>query len=755
MKQSKIIVSYGLAAILTFSCVIPAAAKPDIPPYDETLYVTLDHYGEIRESSIVKGYQLNGSSEITDYGAYDKITNMTDYTEPQIHEDGSITFQTDSRDGRFYFEGQTSVTKQQLPWDIRVGYRLNGVDKKAEELAGASGLVEINIDLIPNTLALDYYKNNMVLSAATAVDMDKNLSLEAEGAQVQSMGSLNAVAFFALPGEEQHYTIKIGTEDFTFTGIVFMMVPLKVGQMDKINDLRDAKETIEDSADAVNNSLDVILNTLNGMQAGIRGTADGLKGLDQTRQIIAGTKGRVYEDADAALASLNDLSAGLKPFTSHTKEAQNALNQINSNLNGMVATLDDLSPQLGDLRDNIRSLRDDMDSLKSLLNSQQAASASKQLEKLLQDIYQDLSHMKEAQGSLNVGLEQLAAIYKQLNTNTRNLKSYSSFITEDIDEDEINKLANALDEEGIDNAEDLANYLNKYYNGEYGPAEIDELISFLSDSVGVTGNTGNLASPSSALPPNVQAALGKILYGTAGTVGNSGLTDDAINLIRQTEAFLTLLNSQKSILNGSVESLRDLGTTAGKICTTADDLISSVDELNNTVNRYHGEAISTLQDAGVLAQTAAKSVDSLYVFFTSLENQLKTAGNSLNSGTQKTLNGLTDVLEQAYSGLAQTGTVQDAKDTIRQLVEDKWDEYTGEYSTILNADPQSSPVSFTSEKNPSPKTIQIILRTGEITVDEDDTAIDVDEDFHADGSILHRIANIFRAIWNAITSIFE
>ncbi|MFR2488682.1 MAG: hypothetical protein ACLTAC_36090, partial [Hungatella sp.] len=72
------------------------------------------------------------------------------------------------------------------PWNIQVSYRLNGLEKKAEELYGAAGLVEVNVDLIPNKQVSDYYRNNMVLMAGTVVDMDKNLSREAEGALVQS-----------------------------------------------------------------------------------------------------------------------------------------------------------------------------------------------------------------------------------------------------------------------------------------------------------------------------------------------------------------------------------------------------------------------------------------------------------------------------------------------------------------------------------------------------------------------------------------
>lgn len=54
MKKYNRILSMGLAVIVSLESVLPALAAPDVPQYDETLYVTLDPYGDIKESSIVK-----------------------------------------------------------------------------------------------------------------------------------------------------------------------------------------------------------------------------------------------------------------------------------------------------------------------------------------------------------------------------------------------------------------------------------------------------------------------------------------------------------------------------------------------------------------------------------------------------------------------------------------------------------------------------------------------------------------------------
>ena len=64
-------------------------------------------------------------------------------------------------------------------------------------------------------------------------------------------------------------------------------------------------------------------------------------------------------------------------------------------------------------------------------------------------------------------------------------------------------------------------------------------------------------------------------------------------------------------------------------------------------------------------------------------------------------------------------------------------------------------VSLTSDKNPSPRTVQIILRTSEIREKDKSNAAEVDESYHPEGNVFHRIASIFTRIWKMITSLFQ
>lgn len=745
MKKYNRILSMGLAVIVSLESVLPAMASPDVPQYDETLYVTMDPYGGIKESSVVKNYQMNGNSMVVDYGVYDKVMNLTDHSEPVIGEDGSITFSPEETGNRFYFEGRTQTEKSQLPWDIKVSYRLNGVEKKAEELAGEKGLIEVNVDLVPNQGVSDYYRNNMALMASTVVDMDKNLSLEAEGAQVQSVGNLNMVVFFQLPGEEGHYSIRIGTDDFKFSGLIFTMVPLTVSQLDKIEDLRDAKETMEDSADAISDSLDVVLDTMGNMQKGIADTADGLRGLDRTRQIFADSKGKVYENADEALAALDNLSQTMRPFYNHTQNAGNALNEIRTQTNHMVGVLDDLSPDLGDLQDSVRYLRNEVDDLRKMAKNSQTDMKSqafigqvKKIEGRLNTLTTEQQQLAKELASLGQSLPKLAALSNNLSTSAAGMRNT-----------DLQDLIQEIQDEGLMDEDEISSYL--FNEKDYSIPEINALTGYLSSALA----TGRKATPSNGSKEMVEAAapLAAILPQIVNS--GAGLTGDLGKMLGMTEMLMADLQSLRGPINGTINGVIDIATATGNICDTADDLINSVDELNGILNRHHDDMIATLNDIGKMTDSASRGIDSMNVFFRSLENQMKVVGDSLNSSTEKTLNGLAGTLDEAGNGLNQTEVLRNAKNTIKDMIDDKWDEYTTEDTTILNIDLDASPVSMTSAKNPSPRSIQIILRTEEIKDKQDSDDVKVDEDFHPDGNFFHRIGNVFKYIWRTITSVFK
>lgn len=366
-KQST---AMGIATVMTVLQIteLNVQAAPPAVLVDETAYINLDYYGGIEEVNIVKGCTLNGNTKITDYGSYENVVNMTNNVKPTI-ENGKVIWDLSGQDeDRFYFECRSDELAKELPWDIDVSYRLNGKECKAEELAGAEGMVTLLINVDPNEKADAYYQNNMILSAAVLVDMDKdNYSLEAPGAQLQTMGTKKMVLFMALPGESGDFRIDIGTKSFENTGVMFVMMPATLSSLDRISDIREVKDTVRDSMDAMSDSADVILDNLVLMKEGLEETQTGLRAAQEAKKTYDAGRDQVKSDADAAIDSLDSIRDSLMLLSAQTViekadyiDAMEQLETIRQSIYEMDEYLEDMEEASGDLEDSMKKLRHKM-----------------------------------------------------------------------------------------------------------------------------------------------------------------------------------------------------------------------------------------------------------------------------------------------------------------------------------------------------------------------------------------------------------
>ena len=703
----------------------------------------MDPYGTIRESSIVKSYDLNGAGTIVDYGTYSEINNMTDYAVPTV-ENEKLTFTLDDApaNGRFYFEGKMDPEEvgRNLPWNITVSYKLNGVEKKMEELAHEKGLVEIFIDAVPNENTSDYYRNNMTLEITSIVDMDKNLSVEAPGAQLQSVGNMKAVLFMILPGEEQHYEIRIGSDDFEFSGLAFLMVPVTLSQLDRLEDLRDARDTVKDSADAIGDSLDVILDSMEGLQDGLGKTVDGLKKLDESRKIISSAKDGIYVDTDNALAVLKELSDRGVPFTSYVEDAQNALSDMNTELNQLNDSVQDLDTHLENLGYGLKHASSDLDDVADLLNDTRHDIGS--YESKLADLRRDLEELKAQKEAINEKLLELKKILEKLKALEQTIKDHDDVlgITE-AQKEKLMELIGGLIDELPDEAKPVAGQLIASYSNAVEKALEDAA----SDHAG-TAQAG-------------LSQLIKILEALVGTLEKPSKLDAMITSVTQSistlENIIYRVHKDGDSLENVLDDTAELSDTLKRTSYTGQDLLKDVDRLTEIMNTYHETAEDSLEDAGLLIDSAVRGANTMYVLMSDVESNLKAAGAPLDKGAKMTMDGLSSALSQAIDGLSKTGVIRDAKGTVEDLVDEKWEEYTGEDMTILNADVNAKKVSFTSDENPEPQSIQIILRTEGTEETEEEAEVPVDEEFHAQGNFLERLWSILVRIVDTIKGLFK
>ena len=357
MKYNRIMAAGMVFVMLcTGTGSLPAYGAEASVDVDETMYVNLDYYGRVDKINVVKGVGLNGRTEFTDYGTYENVINMSNSIEPVLG-DGTVTWQLpQAQRGRFYYKCAVDKDIMVLPWDFDVSYKLNGVPTDADKLAGASGLIEINVKAEPNDNAGAYYRNNMMLMVAVPVDMSKCYSVEAEGSQTQNLGDTTAVVFTALPGEDGDYTVRIGTDSFETIGVIMAMVPGTVEDLEHIKDLKEAKDTWQDAGDELYDSLEQMAKSVENMRQGVNQVRQGMDSAESARQKWSNSKDSILAGNDQTLAALTSVSQQMDTMIPHLQTAKDCAEVVHSSMNDIVSTLGDMQDPLRKLQTRLKNI---------------------------------------------------------------------------------------------------------------------------------------------------------------------------------------------------------------------------------------------------------------------------------------------------------------------------------------------------------------------------------------------------------------
>lgn len=767
-----------LAATLPVT-LVPVGAAEEIgdgvtPTYDEAYYATLDYYGNLTEGSVVKSYALNGATTLTDYGTYDEVVNLTDGTVPST-KDGTTTFDFSKEDApsHFYFEGKTAAPFTALPWTITMSYTLNGVPTKAEDLAGKTGTVDINLNILPNKNASDYAKNNYTLEAMALFNQDDILSLKAEGAQVQLVGNLRTVLFLALPGEERHFTIEVGSDDFTFDGMTFLMVPATLAQLDQIAELSDRKDELEDDYEKLNDSLDTTLNALNNMTGSLNASAKGLDELNEARGTISAGKGTIYDGIDTSKLDMESIAALLDPVAEQVQAASETLKESKDILQTMNDVTVSLRTELSQTQNALKNLEDDSKDLKDLATDMENLKGS------LSALRDALSNAQISTTTSTISggdtLEKVTALGNLYTGAKNNSVSEDAFITQmfilgGYTAEQAGQMLTACKAgESVANTVDPTLYpkylaLKQLYAGiqagavsfrsfckSCAPTATEDQLDMM-DQVWTIYSTGGADQASLELIlNNLDDVMGSVSQTT--TNANStltGITKPTANVVNE----LASICDEMDALYSFIDDAKDLTHIGQSATQKADVILSDMDGLQNLLSAYEPKAQESLKTLEDLSVTAAGSIRNAEKLITDTENLARTSGAQLDAGTKQTLEGLASALRRTAAALATSKDIKATKDNLDGIITDTWDEHTGDVDNLLNMDSTAAAESLTSDQNPTPQSVQVLIRSQEIKVpdeDEEETAAAAADK----GSFWSRVGQMFQDFWSSITGIFH
>lgn len=760
MKRNKLRRVTATALLLSFA--LPQCAQAAAPTVetDETVYINMDYYGAPTNTRIVKGVNLNGHTEFTDFGDYKDVYNMSTFDEPAL-KDGSVYWKLNTDKNRFYYECIPNDTVNiQMPWNFDVSYKLNGVPVEADQCAGASGTIQMDIHAVPNTYASDYYKNNMMLVCATGIDMSKALSIDAPGAQIQSFGTYKLVMFMGLPGEENTFTVRIGSNDFESMGLIMFMTPATTSALDIMSSMRDIKDRLENSGDNLYTGVSSMLSTMQAVQGSLSSMSSGISGIDQVRKQLIKDRGTLDPRTDAALNALDELTGKSDSLIPELNSAKETLTALNATTSSILTTLEesgedipeyqkllnDVKTSLGNLEDLFDDLDDETDN--SSWTIAQIRSASEDLQKELNALTDDLKSLSGSLDDLDLETPVSTELTKYVSAMT---SSTAQSAGKDASQQKYLEIMSTITDDMSDEEK----------------AEIEEKAKAEAAKAGEAA--GAAAVQSSAAYNNAQA-LAALMTGIKS--GSSAVTSDMQSMTKQLESVTKEMSNLLNATNSLLKDLEDIAdvfdeykglpqdfTQEGRKLTElangsldrVNKMLADIPALRESLDSLTKTATASIDKTTDLMSSTTKALSTSYDLMNTANSVLRSVRSQADASTQTTIDSLLDTLGK-LSGSTASGQMQTATNSIHSAVKDAETDLEDD-TNVLNIDTSADLESVTSSMNPSPSSLQFILRTDEISVDDDDDDGISDQDA-ADEGVFARICNIFKKLFTAITGVF-
>ena len=340
MKNYNKIIAVAMAGAIcgstAFSSISLAATKSS--EKEEVIYANLTSSGDIEKIYAVNIFE---DKDIVDYGVYDTVKNMN--TMDKInYSNGKVTIQ--NSEDKLYYQG---IMKQntEMPWTIKVRYKLDGVEYAPSELAGKSGKLEISISIKENKNCKKNFFENYALQ--TVVQLDTNLceNIKSDEATMANVGGLKQLTYTILPGNEKDIKITTDVTDFEMSEIQVNGINLNLG-LDKdsidtssltgeLDKLKDAVNDLDDGANELNDGAKKLDDGAVTLTDGIKTIQDGLDQLNSKSSSLTSGSSEVLSALKTIQSSLNNVSTSSKDLKQLSSASTSIKSGIDSLVNGL------------------------------------------------------------------------------------------------------------------------------------------------------------------------------------------------------------------------------------------------------------------------------------------------------------------------------------------------------------------------------------------------------------------------------------
>ena len=471
------------------------------------------------------------------------------------------------------------------------------------------------------------------------------------------------------------------------------------------------------------------------MQGKLGQAADGLDGLNRVQKNVRSREREFYGELDAFLGNMDALTADLAPVSGHLNASYLNIGELGLNLAALNESLLSLKQHLKASESTLSALRDNGESLQD---------ASDELERDGRAIQSDLKSIRElsasgkkaAEQSVNGTLSQMEALYQGYAQymQAHGLQPVDAGNTGSNRVRVSGRLATDSDASGIDYRADAAiTAAPQYPQGSFQDFASQKLASlgYTDEQIAYALTLWNRRAEVEA-----SAAQANRIYGKIDALGND---IDALHL-----------SSLYDSLYGSSATAALAAEDAKKLSGDLEQSISALNRLYETTDSYLPELQDSLSDAAALSDGLREGSESLASLLRTTRNILHSNSAAFHGSADLSLSATASILRKSASALDSTDAMHAASESLRTLVENKWDENTGEKTRLFSLDVNAAPESLTASENDHVSSVSVMLRSAEIKKTEANTQVKGVQNEKKPG-LFARIKKMFSDIWSFLT----
>ena len=266
---------------------------------EEVVYAVLEEDGTVKGVHVVNSFQ---GGDIVDYGNYSSVKNLTT-TDKITLENDKVTLHTDNK--KVYYQGD--LKSKEIPWNVAISYKLDGVSYSGEELAGKSGKLELNMDITKNENCNENFWKGYALQATIVLDSNKCTNIQSKEASIANVGSKKQLTFLIMPEKGANIQVTADVKDFEMEGISINATKLN---LDLDLDDKELTDTVKEMQDAISN-LDEGAGKVN---KGVEELAKGANSIYDGAKDLSKASGKIQTGGNSLVEGLNTLQGTIDTY---------------------------------------------------------------------------------------------------------------------------------------------------------------------------------------------------------------------------------------------------------------------------------------------------------------------------------------------------------------------------------------------------------------------------------------------------------